>query len=45
MNDGSADLRTDDGTVTVEEAFNYAKAKCIYQTPVIADGFTKDLLP
>ena len=31
--------------VTVEEAFDYAKANCIYQTPTIADGFTNDLLP
>jgi metacaspase-1 len=31
--------------VTVEEAFDYAKANCKNQTPTIADGFTDDLLP
>jgi hypothetical protein len=31
--------------VSVEEAFDYAKANCKSQTPVIADGFTNDLLP
>jgi hypothetical protein len=40
-----ADVRTHDGQVTVEEAFDYAKANCKSQTPVIADGFTNDLLP
>ncbi|MCX8204870.1 MAG: caspase family protein [Candidatus Nezhaarchaeota archaeon] len=30
--------------VTVEEAFDYAKANCVYQTPVISDSFTNDLL-
>ncbi|MEM3550467.1 MAG: caspase family protein [Candidatus Bathyarchaeia archaeon] len=33
------------GDVTVEEAFDYAKANCIYQTPVISDSFENDLLP
>ena len=40
-----ADVRPPDKKVTVEEAFDYAKANCIYQTPTIADGFTNDLLP
>jgi hypothetical protein len=31
--------------VTVEEAFDYAKANCKSQTPAIADGFVNDLLP
>ncbi len=31
--------------VTVEEAFDYAKEKCIWQTPQIADKFENDLLP
>jgi len=31
--------------VSVEEAFDYAKANCKSQTPTIADGFEKDLLP
>ena len=31
--------------VSVEEAFDYAKANCKSQTPTIADGFDKDLLP
>jgi hypothetical protein len=42
---GSADVRADDGVVTDEEAFDYAKANCQFQAPVIADGFTDDLLP
>ena len=45
MENGLADVRTHDSKVTVEEAFDYAKANCIYQTPTIADGFTNDLLP
>ena len=45
MYGGSADLRTKDGKVTVEEAFDFAKSLCVYQTPTIADGFTNDLLP
>jgi hypothetical protein len=31
--------------VSVEEAFDYANANCKSQTPTIADGFDKDLLP
>jgi metacaspase-1 len=31
--------------VTIEEAFDYAKANCKNQTPTIADGFFNDLLP
>jgi hypothetical protein len=31
--------------VTVEEAFDYAKANCKYQTPAISDSFANDLLP
>jgi hypothetical protein len=31
--------------VTIEEAFDYAKANCKYQSPVISDSFTNDLLP
>jgi len=31
--------------VTVEEAFDYAKANCNYQTPTISDSFKNDLLP
>ena len=43
---GLADTSWDSDTVvTVEEAFDYSKAKCQYQTPVIADMFTDDLLP
>lgn len=30
--------------VTVEEAFDYAKANCKYQTPVLSDSFANDLL-
>ncbi|MEM3896750.1 MAG: caspase family protein, partial [Archaeoglobaceae archaeon] len=38
-----ADTTPNDGNVTVEEAFDYAKANCIYQSPTISD-FTNDLL-
>ncbi len=31
--------------VTPEEAFDYAKANCRLDRPVIADGFANDLLP
>ncbi|MEM2104020.1 MAG: caspase family protein [Candidatus Bathyarchaeia archaeon] len=31
--------------VVVEEAFDYAKANCKYQTPTIVDLFPEDLLP
>lgn len=34
-----------DNVVTVEEAFDYAKANCLWQTPTISDGFQDDLLP
>jgi len=30
--------------VTVEEAFDYAKANCVWQTPTISDSFNNDLL-
>jgi hypothetical protein len=40
-----ADTNTGDGSVTVEEAFDYAKANCVYQKPTISDSFTDDLLP
>jgi len=40
-----ADVRPPDNQVTVEEAFDYANANCKSQTPTIADGFEKDLLP
>ena len=30
--------------VTIEEAFDYAKANCRWQTPTISDSFSKDLL-
>jgi len=45
MENTKADVRPHDSQVTVEEAFDYAKANCKSQTPVIADGFTNDLLP
>jgi metacaspase-1 len=31
--------------VTVEEAFDYAKANCQWQKPAISDSFSSDLLP
>lgn len=31
--------------VVVEEAYDYAKSKCVYQTPTISDSFENDLLP
>lgn len=31
--------------VTVEEAFDYAKANCDYDKPTIGDSFENDLLP
>ena len=40
-----ADVWPPDKKVTVEEAFDYANAKCKSQAPTIADGFTNDLLP
>ncbi|MEM3647681.1 MAG: caspase family protein, partial [Thermoproteota archaeon] len=30
--------------VVVEEAFDHAKAYCVYQTPTISDSFPNDLL-
>ncbi len=46
MQERKADWTTDGDTlVTVEEAFDYAKAKCVTQVPVIADAFDRDLLP
>ncbi|MEA3226292.1 MAG: caspase family protein [Planctomycetota bacterium] len=33
------------GQVTVEEAFDYAKANCAYDRPTIGDEFDDDLLP
>lgn len=45
---GTADIYDhipDKADVTVEEAFDYAKANCKYQTPVITDSFKYDLLP
>lgn len=44
MLQGMADTTPNDGNVTVEEAFDYAKANCIYQSPTISDSFTNDLL-
>jgi metacaspase-1 len=38
-----ADTNSTDSKVSVEEAFDYARSKCQYQAPVIADGFTNDL--
>lgn len=43
MDAGKADTFTKDGVVTVEEAFDYSKANCVWQTPTIADDFTNDL--
>ena len=43
MDAGKADTFTKDGVVTVEEAFDYSKANCVWQTPTIADGFQYDL--
>ena len=45
MQMAKADVRPNDSQVTVEEAFDYANANCRSQTPTIADGFDKDLLP
>jgi len=52
MKAGNADLHDHDGNgnlaeptdVTIEEAFDYAKANCQMQTPTISDSFTNDLL-
>ncbi|MEM0203055.1 MAG: caspase family protein [Archaeoglobaceae archaeon] len=40
----NADTTPNDGNVTVEEAFDYAKANCAYQSPTISDSFANDLL-
>ncbi|MEM3536361.1 MAG: caspase family protein [Candidatus Bathyarchaeia archaeon] len=40
---GKADANND-GVVTCEEAFDYAKARCSRQTPTISDAFTNDML-
>jgi hypothetical protein len=45
MHDKNADVRPKDTYVTVEEAFDYAKVNCQFQTPTITDGFTSDMLP
>ncbi len=34
-----------DSFVTFEEAFDYARANCRWQTPVASDGFADDMLP
>ncbi len=39
-----ADVNGLDG-VTFEEAFDYARAHCLKQTPVASDGFPDDMLP
>ena len=31
--------------VTIEEAYDYAKANCEYDRPTVADEFNDDLLP
>lgn len=35
----------DTDNATDEEAFDYAKENCVWQTPTIADTFSKDLMP
>jgi hypothetical protein len=45
---GNADIYDqipEQSDITVEEAFDYAKANCRYQTPTISDSFKNDLLP
>jgi len=51
---GLADFYPDDGYVTVEEAFDFARfnlegisiaTEGLWQIPTIKDSFTKDLLP
>jgi hypothetical protein len=49
MLSGLADKYDHDGNpnqqdVTVEEAFDYAKSSCVWQTPTISDSFRNDLL-
>jgi len=41
----AADSLVPDTVVTVEEAFDYAKANCQFQSPTVSNGFAKDLLP
>lgn len=41
---GKADANND-GFVTCEEAFDYAKANCQRQTPTASDTFPNDMLP
>jgi len=43
MVQGEADATPHDGIVTIEEAFDYAKANCQYDTPVINDQFQDDM--
>jgi metacaspase-1 len=40
-----ADTNGMDGVVTFEEAFDYARANCLKQTPVASDGFQYDMPP
>ncbi len=44
MGEGMADIMETDGYVTVEEAFDYAKANVSYDHPTISDNFENDLL-
>ena len=44
MGEGLADITGTEGVVTVEEAFDYAKASVIIDHPTVSDGFIKDLL-
>jgi len=44
MSTDKADVNND-GMVTFEEAFDYAKANCLRQTPTANDNFTYDMLP
>jgi len=38
-------LLSQPGDVVTEEAFDYARANCVRQTPAISDSFKNDLLP
>ena len=44
MGEGLANIVTadEDATVTVEEAFDYAKQETVYDHPTISDGFADD---
>lgn len=44
MLQGMADITGTEGVVTVEEAWDYAKANCSYDKPTIGDYFENDLL-